>query len=327
MRNMVEYEDLNITSVFGEFNSPYCLSNNGNADMVSGNAIYSALIASGYINKQIKKDVVKVSHGIFHNIPYITNNTGDTFVIKTSDEFGYSMKPSSIVKHMGIYKYFIMPRLYDMSLCFRTKKEGGCAANNMTINSGYGKKKIDVTSELGKLDNFRILHPQTIITSDRKNITVIQPQYIHFYIITKNKINIDLNSGDEIRVGSHRNHGFGIINIVDVGHIKLGEIDYSIFNGDEKLIELAKRGICGIYNHRKYGYGEFRIEKWGEDKWLVKTNTPLCLRSTMENSNIFSTLPTFVVPDDYRSRVDNLYIKGNICQLYCVDRGQVFIYE
>ena len=283
-----------ITSVLAEFTSAYAPGRT--FDMVAGNAIYSALIAEKLISSY---DGRKISHGIFHEIPYVVKEGGKK---KTTarDHHGHPVSTAegkSQVSKIETYRDFFLTRQY------------------ITPHKSIA----------GEYDDLRVVHSQKVRLNDSTVVDVLHPHYLTFFVITKDGSGIDLHRDNEFRIGGRRNLGFGNVRVLDVGQIGLDELDYSVFGDDSKLIKDAKNGICGICNHKKYGYGEFEIVAW-RDNHLVKLISPMCLRSTLPGSNIFGRIPTLLEEDDYRERIDRLWIKGRIHELSCIDRGQVFGY-
>ena len=286
-----------ITSVVAEFVSAYAPGRN--FDMVAGNAIYSALLATRHVDTG-NKNLLKVSHGIFQEIPYVIKSGGK---VKTMarDHRGHPVSTAegkSQVSKIKTYRDFFLTRQYITPY----------------------------RSLAGEYDDLRIIHSQDVRLNNSVVVNILHPHYLLFFVVTKDGSEIDLHRDDELRIGGHRNLGFGCVRVLDVGHIKLNEIDYSVFDDNEKLISDAMNGISGIYNHKKYGYGEYQIDKW-RDGWIVKLTTPMCMRSTIRGANIWGRIPSFLREDDYRERIDRIWIKRRIHELACIDRGQVFGYE
>lgn len=290
---MVESRNI-ITIFFGQFESQYV----GSPFMVGGNQIYSAIIREKGI--QYAKELTKVSHGVFHELPdYRSTNWKGWYV---RDRINLNNK--SIVT----YDDFMELRNYNTPFIkeVKTKKE----KENYNWLADYN----------------RLLLKHRFQISNGKNgetIDAFLPNKLSFFVIGKDDVNLDY-----ISLGAKRNLGFGSLKITDTYTFDINDLDFLNLSDDHKIIDTAKNGIYGIYNHAKYGYGEFKIEKWvNKNKHLIRFITPLCMDSTIEGSTTYDKLPSFIKSDNYRKTREFMWRKGKPETLYCIADGSVCLYD
>lgn len=135
-----------------------------------------------------------------------------------------------------------------------------------------------------------------------------------FFIVWESDIpSLDFNRLD-FSVGKARNSGFGFARVIDCLHINM-----------EKIVEgswdkfTAAQGVSGIYNHKKYGFGEFYIDATSNGVKGIKLTTPLCLNSTMDRSTYYGALPSFLKPTEFTKKPYHLWHKGQEHVLDCLD--------
>lgn len=287
---MVEQRNL-ITLYFGKFESPYI----GSPFLISGNQIYSAIIREKGMNET--EGLKKISHGVFHTIlPESINHRGKvTYNKKDWKGFPVGDKINISNTTMKTYDDFFQLRNYNTPFAKDT-------------NGNY------------EYDRIMRHHRLSICSGDK--IDLFHADRLSFFTVGNHGVDIE-----NLQLGAKRNLGFGMFSITNKYSFDLESLDFSIFNGNENLINTAKNGICGILNHAKYGYGEFRLDGWVDDKWLIKLTSPLCLESTIEGSRCYNNPPPFMKNEGYRKHIESIWRKGKPEKLYCVSDGNVFLYE
>lgn len=286
---MVESRTI-ISLFFGKFDSPYI----GSPFMISGNQIYSAIIREN--GMEAIKNATKISHGVFHNIPanHIDYRGKATYNRKDWRGWPVGEKINMDERTINTYDDFFKLRSYQTPFI----------------------KNTDAHSDMS-----RLLRSHRFILKNGDKIDSFHADRLSFFVISGARVEIS-----ELHLGAKRNMGFGSLTITNSYSFDIDSLDFSVFGDNQKLIDTAKSGITGILNHKKYGYGEFKAERWKEDKWLIKLSTPLCLRSTIEGARNYDILPPFMVNDTFRRHRENIWRKGKIETLYCVSDGSVFLY-
>ena len=288
---MVESRNI-ITIFFGKFDSPYV----GSPFLVSGNQIYSAIIREKGL--KIAKGLKKISHGVFHNIsPENTSNLGKTSYNK-KDWKGYPVGDKINLSEKTIEKYTDFFQLRNYHTPF--------LKDNMK----------------GILERDRIMKHHQIIIQDGEKMDLFHADRLSFFTVGNEELQIE-----QFQLGAKRNAGFGLFTISNKYSFNLDSLDYSIFENNKALINTAKNGIMGVLNHAKYGYGEFKLESWGDKGWLIRLTSPLCIDSTVNGATDYSIPPAFMKSEGYRKHVEALWIKGKVEQLYCISDGNVFLYD
>jgi hypothetical protein len=286
---MVEPGNL-ITIFFGKFESPYV----GSPFLISGNQIYSAIIQEKGLDKT--KDIEKVSHGIFHSIPPELIDYHGKITYNKQDWMGWHVADKINLNEKSIksYNQFFALRSYQTPFI----KDSASA------------------------DYDRLMRYHRLVIKSGEIIDAFHADRLSFFVVGGRELELD-----ELRLGAKRNAGFGIFRITNRYSFGLDSLDFSEFGDDLKLIGTAKSGITGILNHAKYGYGEFKLEKWRSKGWLVRLTTPLCLESTIKGSRRYTSPPSFMKSEGYRKHTEFMWRKGRIERLYCVSDGSVFLYE
>lgn len=278
----------NITFFLGMVHSPLV----GERSIINGHSIYNALLRSGKFNP---KDIKKVSFGISRNIPIPIDNFNIKF-IKIQEE-------PKILKN-------------------KKQKNSDNILNNITKNGYSGF--IDLRSNQHILTNY--LYDYSNIQFD-----VIRPiygreliHYIHhfvFYIIWENKLpDIDFQ-WFEFSLGKERNIGFGYTRIEKYLNINMEEILEDV---PDKYKSTIRNGIEGIYNHKKYGFGEYIITETNNKVPIIKLITPLCLKTSIPKCGVYGSLPSFIDKQSEYTTIDYpIWHKGEKHILECVDNGLV----
>lgn len=288
---MVESRNL-ITVYFGKFESPYV----GSPFLISGNQIYSAIIREKGI--KIAKGLKKISHGVFHTIlPENISNLGKINYNK-KDWKGYPVGDKINLSEKTIEKYndFFQLRNYHTPFL----------KYNMT----------------GILERDRIMKHHEIIINSGEKMELFHADRLSFFTIGDNEIELK-----QFQLGAKRNAGLGLFTISNKYSFDLNSLDYSIFNNNRTLIKTAKQGIMSVLNHTKYGYGEFKLESWGDKGWLIRLTSPLCINSTVNGATDYQVPPQFMKSEGYRKHVETIWLKGKLEQLYCISDGTVFLYD
>ncbi len=160
--------------------------------------------------------------------------------------------------------------------------------------------------------------PFTIISPKHNKEITHQIQVFNFFIIWNNNIPEIEFMGLEFGLGKARNNGFGFVKIHDYVHTETSKIvNVSV---DEPM---AFTGIDGIYNHTKYGFGEYIITETNNKIPIIKLTTPLCLSSTIPKSTQYGSLPTFVKDTEYTKIPYYLWYKNQEHKLDCINSGKV----
>jgi len=288
---MVESRNI-ITIFFGRFDSPYV----GSPFLVSGNQIYSAIIREKGL--KVAKGLRKISHGVFHNIlPEYISNLGKVSYNK-KDWKGYPVGDKINLSEKTIEKYndFFQLRNYHTPFL----------KDNMN----------------GILERDRIMNHHQIVINSGEKMDLFHADRLSFFTVGNEALEIE-----QFQLGAKRNLGFGLFTVSNKYSFDLDSLDYSIFGDNKVLIDTAKNGITGVLNHAKYGYGEFKMESWGDKGWLIRLTSPLCLESTIKDSRNYPLPPPFMKSEGYRKHTESLWVKGKVEQLYCISDGMVFLYD
>ncbi len=160
--------------------------------------------------------------------------------------------------------------------------------------------------------------PFLFVCPKHGNVITHEIQYFNFYIIWNGNVPDIKFKGFEFGIGKSRNKGFGFAVIHDYMHTNSEQI---IKDSIDSFT--AYSGLCGIYNHSKYGFGEFIVDKTKDDVSLIKLITPLCLNSEIIGSTSYGSLPAFIKPIEYDKINYYLYHKGIESKLECIDNGKV----
>ncbi|MFA4870921.1 MAG: hypothetical protein WC623_22170 [Pedobacter sp.] len=286
---MVEQGSI-ITVYFGQFDSPYV----GSPFLVGGNQIYSSIIREKGLSEA--KSLQKVSHGVFHSIlPESINSLGKMSYNK-KDWKGWPVGTHITLSDKTMSKYEDFFQLRNYSTPFLKENNG----NHETE---------------------RIMRHHNIAIQSGENFDLFHADRLSFFTVGDHEIDLK-----QMQFGAKRNMGFGLFTITNSYSFNLNDLDYSVFGDDTKLIDTAKNGITGVLNHAKYGYGEFKLDSWGQKGWLVRLTSPLCLDSTVQGARHYSIPPSFMRSEGYRKHSESLWIKGKVEKLYCVSDGNVFLY-
>lgn len=146
---------------------------------------------------------------------------------------------------------------------------------------------------------------------------VHQIQYFNFYIVWKNEVKDDFKDF-EFGLGKARNNGFGFCRVHDYISTTLERV---VEGSIDKYT--ACHGISGIYNHARYGFGEFILQKTSQNIPLIKLVTPLCLSSTIPDSTKYGALPSFIKETNYTKDKYYLWHKNSEHELEVINSGKV----
>ncbi len=264
----------------------------GNKNIINGHAIYNALL---YTRKFKPSDIHKVSFGIAHNEP-VSYKGFNKYVINIEEEMiGSSDK---VMKIRNETKTILdnLKKGYNGYMALRSTQ-------NILTNPLIDYSPI----------NFEI------IKTKHGNHFAHMIKYFVFYVVWRNDIpSIDFKNL-EISIGASRNAGFGFCRIEKTYSTTVDEIVAGAF--DEFT---AKNGINGIYNHSKYGFGEFILDKTSKGIKIIKFITPLCMSSTFHKSTQYDILPSFIEPSTFDKSDYYIWDKGTEYRLDCIQPGKVF---
>lgn len=266
--------------------SPYL----GNTNIVNGHAIYNALLCWENINP---KQIEKVSFGIPQNVP---------------------------IALKGSNKYLLNVREEP-----KTEKPKGKAPQRTVLDNltkGYEAFKVLRATENSltnpNLDNSPI--PFEILKPKHGAVIAHKIDYFVFYIIWRDAVPDNDYTNTEFTLGAGRNNGFGFTRIEKVFHTSMEDL---IAGAPNKFT--ATNGVKGIYNHARYGFGEYILDSsMTTGAKLVKLTTPLCMKSTYPKTTQYGTLPTFIKPVPYEKRNYYLWDKGFEHTLECIQSGKAF---
>ena len=257
----------------------------GNKNIINGHAIYNALLRTG---KFKPADLEKVSFGIAQNEP-VTYEGFNKYITNVEEEA--KIKTDAQKK----------------------KKESRTILDN--LKKGYDGV-IVLRSTQNILTNPLIDHspiPFDIIKAKHGACYAHKITYFVFYVIWKNGVPEIEFKDMEIAMGAARNSGFGFTRIERAYNTTMEDIVAGAF--DEFT---ARNGISGIYNHSKYGFGEFMITKKANGDQIIKLITPLCMKSSFPKSTIYRSLPTFIKPMTYDKVKYYIWDKGQEHVLDCI---------
>jgi hypothetical protein len=275
-----------ITSYLYRFNSPYV----GNIDMVGGHSIYNSLLSNN--PDMVADTVLKVSHGIFHDIqigirsPYYNSPFGESKYDLMVFSSNFKINKDKIIYYSG----FLMSRDPNNPFGEGNKRRGN-----------FEEKVVNPSTSIIRKYN---------IKKEFDNVDCSLPDVISFFTITKNEINVP----EKLVIGGKRNYGFGEIELCDTVSFFVDDIIFpNVF--DDRLRDTARNGIRGIGKYKKYGYGEFRIFP-NKNRFLVELITPYCTDD--------GTFPSFLKNDMYRPKTDHIWDKGQELKISSIDSGQQF---
>lgn len=289
-----------VTIYFGRFGSEYI----GSPFMIGGNQIYSAIIREYGLDAISKAD--KISSGIFHTITAESVDIYNKFSYNKKDWKGYPVGNNINLSEKTIrtYEDFFQLRSYHTPF----------------IKDAIGSGRVGVNQ--GEFSDFnRIMKKHRTVIKSGDKINIFSPDRLSFFIVSDTPPKIQ-----ELYVGAKRNLGFGQVVITNQYTFSLDDLDYSKLGDDTNVINTAKSGILGVLNHKKYGYGEFQIENWKENLFLIRLMTPLCLSSSMDDTSTFEHQPNYMKGDVYRRHQEVIWRKGHPETLFCISDGSVFTY-
>ncbi len=264
----------------------------GDRNIISGHAIYNALLRWTNISP---KDIEKVSFGIPQN---------NTISLK------------------GSAKYLINVSEEPKTDISKRKSSPKTILDN--LDKGYdGFKVIRNTENVlsNPLYDFSPIPFEVIKNKRGQSMIVHKIDYFVFFIIWKNiKPEIDFTNV-EFTLGYGRNNGFGFSRIERVYDTNMEKL---IIDIEDREKFTAINGIRGIYNHAKYGFGEYILETTGSGIKIINTITPLCMSSTFPNSTQYGTLPQFVKAIPYTKVNYSIWDKGTEHNLKVIRSGKVF---
>jgi len=284
----------NISFFLAMMHSPYL----GNTNIINGHAIYNALLCWTDI---VQEQINKVSFGIPQNAP---------IPLKGSHNYYLNVSESPKIKRPKKIKELKDEKVKESILD--------------NLKKGYDAFKILRNTE-NTLTNpliddspisFEILKPKhSIVIAHKIN-------YFIFYVMWNGEIPSVNYVNTEFTLGAGRNNGFGFTRIERVVNTTMDELILGVPDVDKFT---AINGIKGIYNHAKYGFGEYIVDSSKTTgKRLIKFTTPLCMRSTYPKTTQYGTLPSFIIPVRYEKRNYYLWDKGTEHMLECIPDGKAF---
>ena len=276
----------------------------GNKNIINGHAIYNALLCA--IPDMRPDEIDKVSFGISQNDPvtfpgfnkYITNTDEESKIV---DENKKKKVPDETIldNFSKVDTKTGMSRGYEVFTVLRSTE-------NILTNPLFDYSPI----------------PFEIIKTARGTSQIIHKiDYFVFYIVWKNaKPRLEFKN-KEIVIGAGRNNGFGFSNIERVFNTTMSNIVAAVPEADKYT---AINGITGIYNHARYGFGEYVLDTMNTGARIIKLTTPLCMNSTFPNVTQYGTLPTFVKSVPYTKSGYSLWDKGLEQSLQVIRPGKAF---
>lgn len=279
----------NISFFLTLMHSPYI----GERNIINGHAIYNALLRWTDIKPN---EIEKVSFGISQNDP-ISLKGSNKYLINVNEE----------------------PKI-DIS---KRKNSPKTILDN--LDKGYEGFKILRSTEnilSNPLYDFSPIPFEIIKTKRGQTLIVHKIDYFVFFIVWKDKKpEIDFIN-TEFSLGFGRNNGFGFSRIEHVYDTSIEKLTAGFTNEHDKFT--AINGIKGIYNHTKYGFGEYILETTNNGTKIIKTITSLCMNSTFPNSFQYGTLPSFIKPILYNKTNYALWDKGVEHNLQVIRSGKAF---
>ena len=236
-----------------------------------------------HTNKFNPKDIKKVSFGITQNLPISYRGKNDFYINIEEPE-----KKKTLIKNIE--------KGYDGFIALRT------------LQNNLSNPLIDYSPI-----------PFTVISPKHNKEVVHQIQVFNFFIIWNNNIP-EINFKElEFGLGKARNNGFGFVKIHDYVNTNTSKI----INGSSFDEYTVINGIEGIYNHTKYGFGEYIITETSNKIPIMKLISPICLNSTIPKSTQYGSLPTFIKDTDYIKSPYYLWYKNQEHKLDCINSGKV----
>lgn len=264
-------------------------------NIINGHAIYNALLRSGKINPD---EILKISFGISQNIP-ISLKGSNKYLINVEEEDKIPIRKEKKIKIKPTIIDNLTEKGYDGFVALRKTE------NNFT-NPLYDFSPIP----------FKVIKSKHTELHDDLISHCIS--YFTFYIIWKNEVpSIDFKNM-EFGLGKARNNGFGFSRIEKVVNITTDQL-LSKVDGD--LFDTTLKGILGIYNHKKYGFGEYIIEN---NKWF-KLTTPLCMESSLKDTGKYTFTPSCTEIDNYIISPYYLWDDNHLYELKVINAGKTFI--
>jgi len=264
----------------------------GDRNIINGHAIYNALLRWTNLSP---KDIEKVSFGIPQN---------NTISLK------------------GSAKYLVSVSEEPKTDISKRKSSPKTILDN--LDRGYeGFKVIRSTENIfsNPLYDFSPIPFEIIKTKRGQSMIAHKIDYFVFYIIWKNiKPEIDFTNV-EFTLGSGRNNGFGFSRIEKIYDTSVEKLIVGV-DEDDKFTVI--NGIKGIYNHAKYGFGEYILETTNSGIKIINTITPLCMNSTFLNSTQYGTLPQFIKAIPYTKVNYSIWDKGIEHNLHVIRSGKAF---
>lgn len=145
--------------------------------------------------------------------------------------------------------------------------------------------------------------------------------YFIFYIIWKGaRPDTDLTN-TEFTLGMGRNNGFGFTNIERVYNTTLDSLLVGVTELDKFT---AMNGIKGIYNHARYGFGEYVFDTMNTGQRIIKLTTPLCMNSTFATATQYGALPSHIKTVPYTKTPYTMFDKGIKQNLQVITPGKAY---
>lgn len=280
----------NISFFLALMHSPYL----GNTNIINGHAIYNALLCWEDIKPS---QIEKVSFGIPQNAP-IALRGSNKYITDLEEE----------------------PKIEKQKPGKEKKKLSASILDNLT--KGYEAFKVlrgtENTLSNPMIDDSPI--PFDILRPKYGTVIAHKIEYFIFYVVWHGSIPENSYTNTEFTLGAGRNNGFGFTRIERTFNTTIKDLIAGAPNEYS-----AASGIKGIYNHDRYGFGEYIIDSSrATGRTLVKLTTPLCMKSTYPKATHYGTLPSFFVPVQYEKKNYYLWDKGTEHILECIPDGKAF---
>lgn len=264
----------------------------GNKNIINGHALYNALLCWSDIKPD---DIERVSFGIPQNDP---------------------------VTFKGFNKYY-QNTIEEPKITIPEKKYPPKTLLD-NINKGYeGFVLLRSTENLltNPLFDFSPIPFEIISTMRGQKLIAHKIDYFVFYIIWKgNRPDIDFTNM-EFNIGMGRNNGFGLTKVERVLHTNMDALTEGVSEQDKFT---AINGIKGIYNHTRYGFGEYILDTMNTGQNIIKLTTPLCMNSTFPKTTQYGALPSHVKPVSYTKTPYIIWDKGAEHKLQVLGAGKAF---
>ena len=269
----------------------------GDKNVINGHALYNAMLRWS----DIKADNInKISFGIPQNDP-VTFKGFNKYHQNTIEE-----PKNPIMREGKIIK----------------KAQPKTVLDN--INKGYEGFTVLRSIEnilTNPLYDFSPIPFEIIHTMRGQRMIAHKIDYFIFYIVWKGtKPDTDFTN-TEFSIGMGRNNGFGLTNIERVFNTNMDAVTAGVPEHDKFT---AINGIMGIFNHTRYGFGEYVLDTMNTGQSIMKLTTPLCLNSTYPNATQYGALPSHVKPVPYTKSPYILWDKGVEQTLQVIKPGKAF---